>query len=394
MTRLALYSHDAQGLGHVRRNLRIAASVVASGGGSALLVTGAREAGSLPIARHVECVTLPALHKSGDGRYRSRSLDLPLAEVLQLRSDVLCAVLESFQPDVLIVDKHPLGFCGELRAGLDRLAAHGRTALVLGLRDVLDEPATVRAELRRDRLESVIAGRYDAVWVYGDRRVYDVAAEYGLRGDVARKLRYTGYLTPDAPAAGDPPDPMAALGLGGDRLAVCMLGGGQDGAELGLAFARASRPDGMAAAIVAGPYMPAAARRRLHAVARRRGQLRVLDFVREPRALLERADRVVAMGGYNTVCELLAAHRPALIVPRESPRREQVVRAERLAALGAFDVLRRRALSPARLTAWLAKEPRRRPPASELMDVGGLQRLPALLADALASPGEVAHLAV
>jgi predicted glycosyltransferase len=33
------------------------------------------------------------------------------------------------------------------------------------------------------------------------------------------------------------------------------------------------------------------------------------------------------MGGYNTVCEILSQKRPALVIPRETPRMEQSIRA-------------------------------------------------------------------
>ena len=51
----------------------------------------------------------------------------------------------------------------------------------------------------------------------------------------------------------------------------------------------------------------------------------------EPRLelLMNRAHCVVAMGGYNTFCEILSFDKPALIVPRVKPRLEQAIRAER-----------------------------------------------------------------
>src|SRR3712207_2248209 len=98
--RIALYSHDALGLGHVRRNLAIASRLVEGGRRSALLITGAREAGALPMPPGVECLTLPALAKSGSGDYRSRSLDLSLSTLVRLRSQTIRAVLEAFEPDV------------------------------------------------------------------------------------------------------------------------------------------------------------------------------------------------------------------------------------------------------------------------------------------------------
>ena len=44
--------------------------------------------------------------------------------------------------------------------------------------------------------------------------------------------------------------------------------------------------------------------------------------------MLASADLVVSMGGYNTVCEILSQGTPALIIPREVPRKEQLIRAQ------------------------------------------------------------------
>jgi predicted glycosyltransferase len=65
----------------------------------------------------------------------------------------------------------------------------------------------------------------------------------------------------------------------------------------------------------------------------------VLDESPEAMALIAGAERVVAMGGYNTTLEALSLRKPTLLVPRVRPRREQAIRAERLAALGLVDVL-------------------------------------------------------
>ncbi|MFN6477682.1 glycosyltransferase [Nostoc sp. DedQUE07] len=46
------------------------------------------------------------------------------------------------------------------------------------------------------------------------------------------------------------------------------------------------------------------------------------------------ADAVVAMGGYKTTCEILSVGKPAVVVPRIKPSREQCIRAENLANLG------------------------------------------------------------
>ena len=50
--------------------------------------------------------------------------------------------------------------------------------------------------------------------------------------------------------------------------------------------------------------------------------------------LMTIADAIVSMGGYNSVCEALAVARPLVIVPRETHKVEQTIRAEILASHG------------------------------------------------------------
>ena len=50
-------------------------------------------------------------------------------------------------------------------------------------------------------------------------------------------------------------------------------------------------------------------------------------FYRRMERLIGAADVVVCMGGYNTVCEILSQGKPSLIIPREQPRQEQLIRA-------------------------------------------------------------------
>src|SRR5256885_13139609 len=94
----------------------------------------------------------------------------------------------------------------------------------------------------------------------------------------------------------------------------------------------------------------------------RRSRFRVLDFVPEPISLIERADRVIAMGGYNTCCEILSFDKHALLVPRVAPEAEQWIRAERLRDLGLVEVLHPDRLEPRALSEWLGRRPGPAPP--------------------------------
>ena len=193
--RVALYSHDTMGLGHMRRNLLLAQALRHSRlQAVVLMIAGAREASLLTSTAGVDCVALPSLWKDGGGQYHPRHLAVSLEELLALRARTAGAALEAFAPDVLIVDTVPRGALRELDPVLESLRARGRTRLVLGLRDVLDEPARLQREWAHARNQEAVRTYYDAVWVYGDPAVYDPVREYAFAPDVATKVRYTGYL--------------------------------------------------------------------------------------------------------------------------------------------------------------------------------------------------------
>ncbi|HKC46442.1 MAG TPA: glycosyltransferase [Gemmatimonadales bacterium] len=388
--RVAFFSHDTMGLGHMRRNLLLAQALRHSWlHASVLMIAGAREATLVTREGGVDCVALPSLLKDAEGRYHPRHLSIPLAELLALRAKTAHAALDAFDPDALIVDNVPRGAVRELDPVLEWLHAKRRTRLVLGLRDVLDDPATLQGEWAMAENQDAVRHYYDAVWVYGDPTVYDTVREYAFAPDVAAKARYTGYL--DRPSrlktGTDHADVGAALGLKPGRIVLCLVGGGQDGAELADAFLNAELPRGTNGVVLTGPYMPVEVRRGLtRRAARYPGRRRVVTFLREPTRILQRADRVVSMGGYNTVCEILSFGKPSLIVPRVKPRREQLIRAERLQALGLVDLVRPGELSPRTLSEWLARESAPTRPARDRVDLEGLHRVPRLLEDLLNAP--------
>ncbi|OLC40675.1 MAG: hypothetical protein AUH74_07585 [Nitrospirae bacterium 13_1_40CM_4_62_6] len=396
--RIALYSHDTQGLGHIRRNLLIARALCAGGESPViLLLSGVREAAAFPMPPGVDCVTLPSMGKGVDGRYFPRSLDVPMDDLIKVRSSGITAALRSFDPDVLIVDKVPRGIFDELLPGLGVLHARGRARTVLGFREVLDDAEAVRREWDEGDYESAIRAYYDRIWVYGDRSVYDTVTEYGFPEDIAQRVRFTGYLNPldvaDPDSKAERWDFDALLPEGGSRpLDLCLVGGGRDGLRLAEAFVHAMKPG--IGVVVTGPLMPAESRARLRALASQHPRTHVLEFVTNPCLLLERADRVVAMAGYNTICEILAYRKPALLIPRTEPRTEQLIRAARFAALGLTDMLHPSDLTPEAISAWLTAKAARRSAPEEVMDFSGVRRLRGLLEEVLAAPdrgGETPH---
>jgi len=389
--RIALYSHDTMGLGHLRRNQLIAQSLAFSSVPvSVLLIAGAREASAFNLPPGVDYLTLPALSKEGNDQYDSRSLAVSLDKLIQLRTATITAAVDAFDPDVFLVDKVPRGALCELEPALELLRRRGRACCLLGLRDVLDEPAATRREWRERSTDEAIRRYYDAVWVYGDVRVFDQVREYGFSAAVADKVCYTGYLARPRRTFFSEIDGAELLPVLGesDRFFLCLVGGGQDGPPLAETFAQVDFPHGANGVILTGPYMPVEVLERLYRMAQDRPRLRVIKFVTDPDLLLSLADRVVAMGGYNTVCELLAFGKPALIVPRTKPRQEQLLRAQRLKNLGLIDVLHPDELCPQTLGAWLSRD--LEPPCGvgQRVNVNGVMNLPRMLQEALAAHGD------
>jgi len=389
--RIALYSPGIVGLGHLRRNLVISQVLAESELRPInLMITEAREASmfvnSMPPG--MDCLTLPGLSKSADGICKPRYLDLPLKDLLALRARTIRAALKEFEPDLLIVDNLPRGAYRELDLALKQLKSCGHTRCVLGLRDVLDEPWSVHRDWFRWKNEEAIRDHYDAIWVYGDPAIYNMIDEYRFPDSIRSKIRFAGYLDQRKrmpPINSANLDPLGDCSGAPSRLILCLLGGGQDGDHLAEAFSQATLPPDAYGVIVTGPFMSPQVQQRLAEQAALNPRLRVLGFITEPTMLVARADRVIAMGGYNTVCEVLSFGKRALIVPRIKPRREQFIRAERLCKLGLIDMLQFDDLNPQALSEWMTRE---LPPLQldGRINLNGLDRLPALAQEVLAAP--------
>lgn len=380
--RIALYSQGMIGFGHIRRNASIARALRGSSLRPAVvLFAEAWQAGALLLPTGVDCVTLPAIRRKSDGTYHPRFLpDVSEEQLIALRTRVIRTAMDVLDPDVLIVDYLPLGVADELASTLESLQSRGNTRCILGLRDVLYDQDTVRRTWASPENLDAIRDYYDAVWIYGDPNVYDAVREYGLNGPVSAKARYTGYLDQRQrleEARTDAAPLLASLPPG--RLILCVVGGGHDGVLLADAFLRAELPPGATGVLVTGPLMSWEQRQRVHRNAQSSPRSHVLDFVPDLTPLIERADRVIAMGGYNTICEILSLEKHALIVPRVDPEPEQWIRARRLQELGLVDVLHPDQLSDRAISEWLFRDLGPPPPSRSLIDLGGLDRIPTLL---------------
>lgn len=360
--RVAVFTHDTFGLGHVRRSLHIIRALCArQPQASVLLITGSP---ALHVFRdlppHVDLLKIPTLVRHSAAGETPAHLNLPLPEVTSIRRQVICSALEAFRPDVFLVDNFPLGSRKELLPALESLHRIGVPA-VLGLRDIVDRPEVVRDDWNRNGIHQVLDRLFCRILVYGLPEILEASRAYGLDKAVARKLHYCGYVTSLAAPQRTPEEVRRELGLP-SPIVLATVGGGGDGFPLLSTFLEATTemPEFSTVAIT-GPLMSAADRARIHTLARARPNNKVIEFVQDLPSYLAAADLIVAMGGYNTVAELIGSRRRALIMPRnwrygEHARGtsagmewEQLLRAEAMERLGLVHTIRPDDLTPATL---------------------------------------------
>ncbi len=333
---LLLYSHDTYGLGHLRRNLAIARHMLDTTHGlQVVLLSGSPVSSYFAAPKGLTVVPLPSVTKQGNEQYAPRNPALSLDLLRRTRTAIIADVLARLRPDVFLIDHAPAGMGGELRPVFDKLAAISpRTRVILGLRDVLDEPCVVRRVWREQGIPELLDRVYDDVLVYGVREMLDLGRAYGLSAQLGDRLRYCGYL--GRPEHRVPAPPRDATG---QRFVLGTAGGGEDGRQLLLATLAAARALDVAALLVTGPLMSAVHRAELSAAAAGRSDVEVVEFVPQLREKMVSASAVVTMGGYNTLCEVVGTGVPAVVIPRTSPRREQAIRAQLFADRGLLDVV-------------------------------------------------------
>ncbi len=345
--RFLLYSHDTFGLGHLRRALSLSAYfTTALPDAYVLIVTGSPFAHAYALPPRTDYVKMPAVTKQSNGDYRSRSLDLEFTSIRDMRAALLHETARAYQPDVFIVDHAPQGLKGEALPALAMLRETQPECLrVLGQRDIIDAAHIVRKTWKEEGVYETLENDYDLILVYGSPKLYDFNVEYALPGTVQQRVRYCGYLDRlsekrSAYAADTGEAKTSALQnelfSAADRLVVLTAGGGGDGFELMRVYLSGLQrlPSlSFASLLLTGPFMSETEQRELRDMASTLpGRLvRIESFLENPLPLLRAADLVVAMAGYNTICELVALTQRILLIPRAAPRQEQLIRASLLA---------------------------------------------------------------
>jgi predicted glycosyltransferase len=330
------------GTGHLARALTLGRAFAAAGH-RVLVASGGMSAPQLD-AGGVGVLQLPPIRSDGtDFTCLLNEAGTPAdADMLACRQALLCKALTDLAPDILITELFPFGrrvLSDEFLALLAAAETLPRRPVVLAsVRDILAPPSKPS---RVARTEAILTRHYDAVLVHSDPHVTPLDASWPVSDAVAARLRYTGYVAP-APA-GPHPDRT------GEGEILVSAGGGAVGDALfhSAIAAAALRPDLRWRLLVGGGG------NRLAGLRARAGGNVVIEPARPDfRQMLHHAAASVSMCGYNTALDLLQAGTPSVLIPFDDGGEvEQGLRAQSLAALPGFEVLRSADLDATRLGA-------------------------------------------
>ena len=399
------------GIGHLQRSLRIAGAL-AHDGITVTLVNGGPPAAELAADPKVRVVQLEPVRARDASFALVDDAGQPIGDTLRARrQEALLAAFAAARPDAVVIEGFPFArraFAFELDPLIVAAqAATPRPRVICSVRDIIawrDDPARHRAIAER------VCRDFDAVLVHGDPKLISFEASFPAAPDIADRLIYTGYvyephLTLPSPRDGPLPLPpggrrgklAATRGEVGDSIprsgVVVSAGGGAAGAAL-LNAALAARRDGCLAdapwRLLTGANLPEAEYAALCRSAP--AGVTVERFRPDLPALLRQCRVSVSQAGYNTVLDILLARARAVLVPFAAEREtEQLMRAERLAALGAAVLVRESDLSPATLATAIERAAARQP-ARIMVNTDGAANSARIIA-ALIDGCPVGHLA-
>ena len=349
--RILVYSHDTFGLGNIRRMIAICEHLKAKIADlSVLVLTGSPMLHSFRLIDGIDYVKLPCLRRDVAGAIGVKYLNLNLDSTVRLRREMILSTVTNFKPDILLVDKKPGGVAGELVESLNALkTASPNTAVVLLLRDILDDAAATIKQWKRQRAYQLLEEYYHKILVAGLPDLYDVREEYQFPATLRPKVHFCGYVKRE-PGPETPGALRRQLGIAkGERMVLVTAGGGEDGYSLIRTYLEglSSRSRELwSSVIITGPELAEGHKREAKRLAAGHPHTRVIEFTDQMMNYMNAADAVVAMAGYNTICEILSLRKRAVIVPRVQPVQEQKIRAERMAGRGLFKMIHPASLTP------------------------------------------------
>lgn len=371
---LLFYCQHSLGIGHLTRSFALAAALRERF--HVVFLNGGRLPPGVPVPEGIERIDLPPLGMDDGHTLVSRGDQIDVAAVKAERRALIDAAVGRTQPALLLVELFPFGrkkFADEILPLIRSARRQPRPArVVCSLRDILVD-ARRDQQHHDDRAQWLCDRYFDAVLVHADPAFARLEDSFHPRRPLRTPVLYSGYVVPRRAAEAIPargPHLLASAGGGivGEALFRCAI------------EARALLREPLPLRLIAGPFLPEAAWLGLQQLARGVPGVELVRHVGDMVAEMRRARASLSQCGYNSALDLVGAAVPALVVPYETAgENEQRVRAERLAALGALQLLPAAELDAPRLAQALQRLLAFQPSAAAL-DLDGAARSAELLA--------------
>lgn len=353
--KIMVYSHDAYGLGNIRRMLAICQYLLEHIPHlSILLVSGSPMLHSFRLPQGLDYIKLPCLNRGLSGQMAVKYLNTDIESTLRLRSELILAAAKNYQPDLVLVDKKPLGIQGELKSTIKYLKSNlPVTKLVLLLRDILDTPEKTVREWQSEDYYDRVELLYDRLLVVGMPEIFDLVKHYQFNEAIASKVRYCGYIRKES-GWKNSHTIRQELGIKTiEKLVLVTPGGGEDGYDLINNYLQGLQQhqqlfccENVRTLIFCGAEMPVEQQQQIYRQAAGLPGVTVLEFTDDLMSYVNAADVVVSMCGYNTITEVLQQGKQAVVVPRIKPGREQLIRARSMAQAGLITMIHPERLRP------------------------------------------------
>ena len=378
---LVFYCQHSLGIGHLTRSFALAAALREHF--QVVFLNGGRLPPGVPVPAGIELIDLPALGMDDGHTLVSRDNSrLDVAAAQAQRRKLIEATIAQHRPVVLLVELFPFGrkkFAGEILSMIRQVRQQGRgtpgaqAQVVCSLRDILVD---ARPDQRRhdDRARWLTDRYFDAVIVHADPAFARLEESFHPSRPLRTGIHYSGYVVPQRAQAnaGERAGHLlvsAGGGIVGDALYRCVL----DSRE------RLANPPPLR--LIAGPFLPEPHWQALSRRVSGQSGVALLRHVPDMVAEMRIARASISQCGYNSALDIVGAAVPAVVVPYETgSENEQRTRADRLAGLGAMQMLPAAELTPQRMAraieALLAFTPR---PAA--LDLRGAEHTARLLAN-------------
>ncbi len=340
--RILMYSNDSLGWGHTLRALSVASALSkALHDCSILALTDLSNIGRFKLPERTDYVHLPGLNLRDHQFYMSGRLNLETENTLRIRRKIAQSALKTFRPGVVIFDDSLLDIPSEMRKVLGCVADELPESKVLwGLPDTLGEPEYVKRQWAANGVFEAF-GHANEILIYGAESMFDYASAYEMPEPLARKLRYTGYLTRQV----NPPQRVRVeVGrLNRAKPIVVLTAGGESGdfamVDAYLRFLEKAGDLTLQSFVFIGPAIGAREKRALLTRAQRLPGVILHRVDKHMLHYLKFADLSISTGSYNVMCEALAHRKPALVVSNHNEQPDNYFRAKLLQERGLVTTL-------------------------------------------------------